>query len=69
MLEAVTDSLCSIQDAASRGPLGSAILLLALRTRPLASLGAVITIFAVAFDPFIQQIIRYPSRYSVDPGN
>lgn len=46
--------------------MGSAISLLALRARPLASLGAVITILALAFDPFIQQILQYPSIPTVD---
>jgi hypothetical protein len=55
-----------LQDSASRGPLGSAILLFSLRARPLASFGAVITILAIAFDPFIQQIVQYPSIPSVD---
>jgi hypothetical protein len=41
-------------------------LLFTLRARPLASLGAIITILALAFDPFIQQILQYPSRLSVD---
>jgi hypothetical protein len=55
-----------LQDAASRGPLGSVVLLFSLRARPLASIGAVITIFALAFDPFIQQILQYPSILSID---
>lgn len=48
--------------------MGSAISLFILRARPLASLGAVITILALAFDPFIQQILQYPSIHSVDPN-
>jgi hypothetical protein len=63
----LADLLRLLQDAASRGPLGSAILLFTLRARPLASLGAAITILALAFDPFIQQIVQYPSIPSVDP--
>lgn len=40
-------------DAASRGPLGSIILLFVggFHARPLASIGAVITVLALAFDP------------------
>jgi hypothetical protein len=68
ILNAVADPLRLIQDAASRGPLGSLILLFSLRSRPLASLGAVITILALAFDPFIQQIVQYPSILSSDSG-
>ena len=48
-------------DKASRGPAGSALLLWTVRGRHLASIGAVITILAVASDPFIQQGIKYPS--------
>jgi hypothetical protein len=40
---------------------------LTLRARPLASLGAVVTILALAFDPFIQQVLQYPSIPSIDP--
>jgi hypothetical protein len=48
-LETLADFLLLLQDSASRGPLGSAILLLSLRARPLASLGAAITILAQRF--------------------
>jgi hypothetical protein len=67
MFDTLADLLHLLQDAASRGPLGSAILLFTLHARPLASLGAAITILALAFDPFIQQIVQYPSIPSVDP--
>jgi hypothetical protein len=40
--------------------------LLSLRARPLASLGAAITILALAFDPFIQQILQYSSLPYLD---
>ncbi|CAG8390446.1 unnamed protein product [Penicillium salamii] len=49
-------------DSASRGPLGSITTLFKGTRRSLASLGAVIIIFLLAFDPFIQQIISYPIR-------
>ncbi|TID25690.1 hypothetical protein E6O75_ATG03553 [Venturia nashicola] len=44
-------------DGASRGPEGSFHLLWHIRFRSLAVIGALITIFALAFDPFVQQII------------
>ncbi|KAL6716055.1 hypothetical protein ACLMJK_007017 [Lecanora helva] len=47
-------------DSASRGPLGSILLLWTLGPRyPLASCGAFITVLMLAIDPFAQQIIRY----------
>jgi hypothetical protein len=48
MLKALADYLRLLQDSASREPLGSATLLFTLRARPLASLGAIITILALA---------------------
>lgn len=45
-------------DAASRGPLGS-LKLFTNRHNFLASLGALITILALAIDPFTQQILQY----------
>ena len=47
-------------DDASRGPLGSIRLLLSGAGRSLPSIGAVIILLAVAFDPFLQQIVSYP---------
>lgn len=47
-------------DGASRGPLGSIIILFGYKGLSLASLGAAITLLSLAFDPFIQQIIDYP---------
>lgn len=52
-------------DDASRGPWGSLIFLFSRRpahTTLLTSLGCIITICALAVDPFTQQIISYPSR-------
>lgn len=52
-------------DDASRGPWGSFMFLFSRRpthTTLLASLGCIITISALAVDPFTQQIISYPSR-------
>lgn len=46
-------------DHASRGVWGSFRLIRSLHVRNLGSLGAAITILAIASDPFIQQIINY----------
>ncbi|PPJ50404.1 hypothetical protein CBER1_06978 [Cercospora berteroae] len=49
-----------IFDDASRGPLGSAKLLVHVNwTALLASLGAIITLLSLAMDPFVQQVISY----------
>jgi len=47
-------------DDATRGPWGALILLCSRSIRPLASLGAAITILALAYGPFLQQLVRYP---------
>lgn len=47
-------------DDASRGPLGCFKVVGQHRGRSLVCLGAVVTILALAFDPFMQQIISYP---------
>lgn len=50
-------------DEASRGPWGALTLLWAIRVRKwLVSWGAVITILALALEPFVQAIITYPHR-------
>lgn len=49
-------------DDASRGFSGSIILLATFWARSLASIGAIITVLAVAFDPFVQQLLAYPVR-------
>ena len=49
-------------DDASRGPMGSLIIMIEHRGWSLVSLGALITILALAFDPFVQQILSYPVR-------
>ena len=56
-------------DDASRGVFGSILLLLGLQGRYLASIGAVVTILALAFDPFLQQVVKYPSRGISVPSN
>ncbi|CAK1362457.1 unnamed protein product [Cercospora beticola] len=49
-----------IFDDASRGPLGSAKLLVHINwTALLASVGAIITLLSLGMDPFIQQVISY----------
>lgn len=49
-------------DDASRGFSGAIVMLVAFWGQSLASIGAVITILAVAFDPFVQQLLAYPVR-------
>lgn len=51
-----------IFDDASRGPWGSITLLFSQRATSMASLGALVTVLALAFDPFVQLILTYPSR-------
>jgi hypothetical protein len=56
-------------DDASRDPMGSISVIWRHRSRSLVSLGAVITVLAFAFDPFMQQIISYPIRNTVVATN
>ncbi|TPX15281.1 uncharacterized protein E0L32_004558 [Thyridium curvatum] len=49
-------------DEASRGPLGSVRVLLGRNLFTVASLGAVVTVLALAVDPFVQQVIQYSSE-------
>ncbi|KAJ5593446.1 hypothetical protein N7537_010350 [Penicillium hordei] len=49
-------------DSASRGPWGSCFILFQDKGRSLVSIGALITILALVFDPFVQQILTYPVR-------
>lgn len=55
-------------DDASRGPWGSMMMLFSHKGWSLASLGALITLLALAFDPFMQQILRYPIRQAPSPS-
>lgn len=57
-------SLRDIQsfDDASRGARGSIALLFSSRIRSSASIGAVIIVLTLAFDPFVQQVIKYKIR-------
>jgi hypothetical protein len=49
-------------DGASRGPLGSLLLILRHRATSFVSFGALLIIITLLFDPFMQQIIKYPLR-------
>ncbi|KAH7113749.1 hypothetical protein B0J11DRAFT_619197 [Dendryphion nanum] len=54
-----------IFDNASRGPWGSALLLVRTKGRTLASLGAAVTLLALAMDPFFQQLFDIRERWSI----
>ncbi|CAG8930845.1 unnamed protein product [Penicillium salamii] len=56
--------LSSIQafEDASRGPMGSISLLFRHQGQSIASLGATILILMLAFEPFVQQILSYPTE-------
>jgi hypothetical protein len=49
-----------LYDNASRGPWGSSIILLHDKGQSLVTVAALITVLALAFDPFVQQILTYP---------
>lgn len=49
-------------DEASRGPAGAVALLFGRSKGVLVTIGAVITVLSLVFDPFVQQILRYPDR-------
>jgi hypothetical protein len=55
-------------DEASRGPWGSLSLISIIRPR-LATAGSILTILALAIDPFAQQIPSFPSRTISDGTN
>jgi hypothetical protein len=57
-----------IFDNASRGPWGSFVLLVRTNGTSLAALGAAITIFSMALDPFFQQLVTYPTRLVLNPS-
>jgi hypothetical protein len=60
-----------IFDSASRGPWGSLLLLVRTKGKSLAALGAAVTLFALALDPFFQQVVQYPDhwRLQVEEGS
>ncbi|KAK6814647.1 hypothetical protein RU639_009324 [Aspergillus parasiticus] len=53
-------------DNASRGVYGSLELVLALRMRHFAVVGAIAVVLAVGFDPFVQNLVHYSSDLVVD---
>ena len=54
---------------ASRGPWGCLILLYRHRGCSLVSLRAIVTVLALAFDPFMQQLFSYPVRQVASPAH
>ncbi|OQE21836.1 hypothetical protein PENSTE_c011G10254 [Penicillium steckii] len=60
-LQSAPRPLFSVQayDSASRGPWGSIQMIVRDKCRSLVTLGASIIVLALAFDPFVQQIITY----------
>ncbi|KAH7113751.1 hypothetical protein B0J11DRAFT_619199 [Dendryphion nanum] len=54
-----------IFDNASRGPWGSALLLVRTKGRTLASLGAAVTLLALALDPFFQQVVEVSQQWTL----
>lgn len=56
-------------DDASRGPGGSLTLLFTINIRSLASIGALVTILTLAYDPFVQQVLIYPVRVIEQASN
>jgi hypothetical protein len=56
-------------DDASRGFSGAFTMLFDRSGRSIAAIGASITILAVAFDPFVQQLLAYPIRSTPRPSS
>jgi len=56
-------------DNASRGPWGAFLLLIHTKGKTIAALGALVTIFALALDPFFQQVVSFPTRWTVQDTN
>lgn len=54
-----------IFDNASRGPWGSMLLLLRTKGRALAAIGAMIMLCSLALDPFFQQVVDFPERWTL----
>lgn len=55
-------SLAQTYDTASRGPWGSFLMLYHDRGRSLVTIGSLIMVLSLAFDPFIQQVMQVPYR-------
>ncbi|KAH9864229.1 hypothetical protein J1614_010163 [Plenodomus biglobosus] len=56
-------------DNASRGPWGALLLLIHTRGKTIAALGALVTIFCLALDPFFQQVVAFPERWQLQAMN
>lgn len=57
-----------VMDEASRGPLGAIKVLAKWTGSPLATLGASITILMIAFSPFLQRLVAYPTDLAEAPS-
>lgn len=55
-----------VMDSASRGPIGSLMLLMRSKGITLASVGAAIILLSLPLDLFFQQIVAYPEPYLQD---
>ncbi|KAF2878015.1 hypothetical protein BDV95DRAFT_479049 [Massariosphaeria phaeospora] len=53
-----------IFDNASRGPWGAFLLLVRTKGRALAAVGAAVTLLSLALDPFFQQVVDFPERWT-----
>nr|WDW19291.1 DUF3176 [Penicillium meliponae] len=60
LMYVVGECIAQLYDSASRGPWGSLCILIKDRFRSIVTLGAVIVLLALAFDPFVQQLLSYP---------
>jgi hypothetical protein len=56
-------------DNASRGPWGALLLLIHTKGKTIAALGALVTIFALALDPFFQQVVSFPEQWTLQSTN
>ncbi|KAH7093062.1 hypothetical protein FB567DRAFT_433121 [Paraphoma chrysanthemicola] len=56
-------------DNASRGPWGAFLLLIHTKGKTIAALGALVTIFALALDPFFQQVVSFPEEWTLQDTN
>jgi hypothetical protein len=56
-------------DNASRGPWGAFLLLIHTKGKTIAALGALVTIFALALDPFFQQVVSFPEQWTLQSTN
>jgi hypothetical protein len=57
-----------LMDEASRGPLGAIKVLAKWTGGPLSTLGAAITVCMIAFSPFLQQLVAYPTELAEQPS-